>query len=279
VIHVLWWLCWGAIGYGVAKLLYPWVEHFLWEADCVEENYQGRKTPVGAGLVLYLTGLAGCGVQWLYAQEGTMLRSMLPWLLFATSTAAFIGWVDDQHGEKAIKGFKGHFQAFFRQEKLTTGLLKAFVFTLASAVIASAFSHHFWSWILFTGLLVLSINTFNLLDVRPGRAVKAFLFAFVIGAFFSHRSSWEIAWLPYLGAVMAISRFELKTRCMLGDTGANLIGMLFGLWLIIQQNLWLTTIFFLLFAGLHVVAETSSISHVIERVRLLKWVDQWGRQN
>lgn len=277
-VNVLLWIGWGVLGYAGAKLLYPAVERFLYHVGSLEANYLGWETPVGAGLVVYLTGLAAAVGQWWLIPEDSV-RQLLPWLWFGTGAAVLAGCLDDRYGEKTVKGLKGHLQFLFQKGTPTTGLIKGYVFVTTSAVIALTYSFSFWHWLLLTGMLVLSVNTFNLLDVRPGRAIKGFLLAFVVVALFSSDSSVGWAWAPYLGAVLAVGQFELQERCMLGDAGSNLLGMLFGFWLLVQQNLWLTATFFLLFVGLHVLAETSSISHVIERVRWLKWVDGWGRQN
>lgn len=266
---------WGIWGYGVAKLAYPVVESFLWRVGSVHENYQGREIPVGAGLVVYLTGLAASVFQWWLAPDEAV-RRVLPWLLFGAGTAVLAGWLDDRHGDADVKGLRGHFRIFFREGRLTTGVLKAATLTAAAAIVAAGLAPDFWHGLLGTGLLVLSVNAFNLLDVRPGRAVKAFIFAFGTAAFFSSGAG-AAAWLPYVGAVLAVARYELRERCMLGDAGANLLGMLFGLWLLAQQRWGPAAFFFVVFAGLHVVAETGSISRVIERVRWLKWVDGWGR--
>ena len=128
------------VGYGGAKLMYPWVEQFLWECGSFEENYQGRKTPVGAGLVI------------LFDRTHFVRRSrdvgpwsifpLLPWLLFGTSTAVLAGWLDDQHGVKAIKGLRGHFRVLWRQGKWTTGLFKVLFFATAASVIALTFSQN-----------------------------------------------------------------------------------------------------------------------------------------
>jgi len=267
--------CWGVLGYGGAKLVYPAVERLLRRIGSIQDNYRGRKIPVGAGLAVYLCGLAAGVLQWWFYPD-EYVRHVLPWLLLGAGTATLAGWMDDQHGDPQVKGLRGHFGVFFRQGVLTTGMLKAAILTAAAAIIGGVFSRNFWHWCLLTGTLVLSVNTFNLLDVRPGRSVKAFFFVFTMAAFFSPGFG-AAAWMPYVGAVLAVSRFELQERCMLGDTGSNLLGMLFGLWLLAQQQLEQASAFFVLFVGLHVLAETSSISRAIERIRWLKRVDEWGR--
>lgn len=267
---------WGILGYGVVKLIYPLFERFLADISSIQVNYQGRKILTGTGLLVYFACFSIGGYQWLFSTETN--RELLPWILLGSTIASFAGWLDDQHGEQQIKGLRGHVAAFWRQGRLTTGFLKAVVLTIAGGFVVLPLSQGFWHWFFQTILLILSVNTLNLLDVRPGRAVKVFLFSFLAMAPFSIWQQWEI-WMPYLGAVLAVSRFDLQARSMLGDTGSNLLGMVLGLWLLTTQPEWVKVFFLFLFVGLHSLAEVGSISHVIERVPFLRWVDGWGRQN
>jgi len=271
-------LLWGILGFGGVKLIYPLFERFLADISSVQVNYQGRKTPTGTGLLVYFVCFSIGGYQWLFSAETS--RELLPWLLLGSTIAAFAGWLDDQHGEQQIKGLRGHVAAFWRHGRLTTGFLKAVVLSIAGGLVALPLSQGFWHWFFQTNLLILSVNTLNLLDVRPGRAVKGFLFSISAVAPFSvvGWQQWDI-WMPYLGAVLAVSRFDLQARSMLGDAGSNLLGMVFGLWLLTTQPEWVKAFFLCLFLGLHSLAEVGSISRVIERVPFLRWVDGWGRQN
>ncbi len=269
---------WGVLGYGGVKLAYPLFERFLADISSIQDNYQGKKTLIGTGLVIYFVCFSIGGWQWLFVTE-TFSRQFLPWLLFGSTIAAFVGWLDDQHGGQHIKGLRGHIAVFCRQGKLTTGFLKGFVLSIASGIITLPFSKGVGDWFFQAILLLLSINTLNLLDVRPGRAMKGFWFSLsAVTPFSMGWTQWEI-WMPYLGAVLAIHRFDLQARSMLGDTGSNLLGMVLGIWLLAMQPEWVKVLFLVLFIGLHSLAEVSSISRVIERVPLLRWVDRWGRQN
>ncbi len=91
----------------------------------------------------------------------------------------------------------------------------------------------FGDQLLATGVLVLATNLFNLLDLRPGRSVKAFVLlgaALMIGEGELH--TFEHLGL-FIGPLLVAGVFDLRERAMLGDTGSNLIGALAGLWLVL----------------------------------------------
>ena len=79
------------------------------------------------------------------------------------------------------------------------------------------------------GVIVLCTNVFNLLDLRPGRAIKVFV---VLGAALTAASG-EVRALWALGLFAApalvAGAYDLRERAMLGDTGANLLGAVGGL--------------------------------------------------
>jgi hypothetical protein len=91
-------------------------------------------------------------------------------------------------------------------------------------------------WLLAAAVLVLATNVFNLLDLRPGRATKAFV---LLGAGLTLGSG-ELRPLWSLGLFAAPALvagfYDLRERAMLGDTGANLLGALAGLWLVLTLS-------------------------------------------
>ncbi len=87
-------------------------------------------------------------------------------------------------------------------------------------------------YLLAVGVLVLATNVFNLLDLRPGRALKALV---LLGAALT-LGTWDSEPLRalgiLLGGVLAMAPYDLGERGMLGDTGSNLVGALAGFWLV-----------------------------------------------
>ena len=85
-------------------------------------------------------------------------------------------------------------------------------------------------------MLVLATNVFNLLDLRPGRATKVFV---LLGRRpGDRRGELRPLWALGLFAAPALVAgvYDLRERAMLGDTGANLLGALAGLWLVLALS-------------------------------------------
>ena len=68
----------------------------------------------------------------------------------------------------------------------------------------------------------------NLLDLRPGRASKGFLTAWIVLAAFAWGSAYVVLSLPVAAATLLWLAPDLGERGMLGDVGANLLGAVLG---------------------------------------------------
>ena len=93
-------------------------------------------------------------------------------------------------------------------------------------------------WLLAAAVLVLATNVFNLLDLRPGRSIEG------LRAARRRRSTLGSGTTaPAVGA-RPVRRARARRRrsmtcasaAMLGDTGANLLGALAGLWLVLTLS-------------------------------------------
>jgi UDP-GlcNAc:undecaprenyl-phosphate/decaprenyl-phosphate GlcNAc-1-phosphate transferase len=176
----------------------------------------------------------------------------------------------------APRGWRGHGAAAMRGE-LSTGALKA-VGSLGLALLA--LDHRGLSdgrWLLAAGVLVLATNAFNLLDLRPGRSTKAFVLlgaGLAIGSA-SLRPLWSLGLFAAPALVAGV--YDLRERAMLGDTGANLLGGLAGLWLVLTLSATGQLIALAVLALLTLYGELRSISALVERTPLLRRIDAWGR--
>lgn len=188
-----------------------------------------------------------------------------------------LGTLDDLGGAERARGFAGHARAL-RHGALTGGVIKA-VGGGALAFVAAAF------WNLSLGpalvdaaLVALTANLLNLLDLRPGRAVKVFLIGWVPIVGFG----WADPYFPVSSAVASASIVwlpaDLGERGMLGDGGANLLGAVLGAGVAITAPLAGRLIVLLVLAVLTAVSELWSFSSIIEAVSPLRWFDRLGRQ-
>jgi UDP-GlcNAc:undecaprenyl-phosphate GlcNAc-1-phosphate transferase len=126
-------------------------------------------------------------------------------------------------------------------------------------------------------VLVLSTNLFNLIDLRPGRACKAF----VVFGLASTIGAWTLKPLAalglFVGPVLVIGLYDLRERALLGDTGANLIGALAGLWIVLSWPPTGQAVALAVIVAITVYGEFRSISALIERAPLLRQLDSLGR--
>jgi UDP-GlcNAc:undecaprenyl-phosphate/decaprenyl-phosphate GlcNAc-1-phosphate transferase len=174
------------------------------------------------------------------------------------------------------RGWRGHFGALRRGE-LSAGVLKA-LGALGLALFAGRYlGLSTGRWLLAVGVLVLCTNVFNLLDLRPGRAIKVLV---VLGAALSAgsgqlRAMWSLG--LFAGPALIAGAYDLRERAMLGDTGANLLGGLGGLWLVLTLSGTGQAVALGVLAAITLYGEVRSISGFVERTPGLRYLDSLGR--
>jgi len=267
----------------------------------VVENYRGRRVVVALGLVWIVWALALMSlslVDSLYADflsaDGMPFFSefyleTLPFLLVVGAMA--FGMIDDFLGSAAEKGFTGHLRAL-AHGRVTTGALKLFgvailtALTMAPDFMAEDLST--WAivglWALETLAIGLTANLINLMDLRPGRALKVYS-ALVLASCVAVgvTTAWSV--VPFvalvcLGPVVAVWGFDVGERGMLGDAGANAAGVLAG-WVIVNalvDQWWVLAVYTAVALALNIASERVSFSAVIENVPTLRWLDGLGRE-
>ena len=109
-------------------------------------------------------------------------------------------------------------------------------------------------------LIALAANLGNLLDRAPGRTIKAGLIAYVPIAFALGADPTGIALAPVMGATFGLLGDDLHERLMLGDTGANVIGAVLGLAVVLGSQESTRIAVMLVLLALNVAAELVSFS-------------------
>jgi UDP-GlcNAc:undecaprenyl-phosphate/decaprenyl-phosphate GlcNAc-1-phosphate transferase len=283
------------------------VRSVLEDVGLLRENFRGKRLPAGAGILIgaaaALGGLAGRIVlrrhlPVLTASPIAGSRTAVVASAFVTGgllafVAGCVGLVDDASSDKSVKGLGGHLKEF-REGRLTTGAVKA-VFG-GSAATALAVLLYLQSrgagsvrpvWMVPADVLVLalSMNAFNLFDLRPGRALKVWLpitAALWYAAWSAAPSSVRLVYTqPELvaGFVVAllIFPFDLRERVMLGDAGTMAMGALVGWSIIATMGTWIRLVALALLVALHIATERISLSALIDSIAPLRWLDRLGR--
>ena len=195
-------------------------------------------------------------------------------LAAALGTSAALGAYDDLAGVTHARGLHGHFAALRRGE-LTTGIVKMAGLTAAGVLAAPRRRPAAGRWV-DAALIAGTANLINLLDLRPGRALKAVAIVGVPMAAGRDAAAAGAAGAVATAAVLMPG--DLGERHMLGDCGANALGALLGWVLAMRSSLPARAVALAGVTGLTLLSERISFSTVIERNAALAGVDAWGRQ-
>lgn len=143
--------------------------------------------------------------------------------------------------------------------------------------------------------IALTANLLNLTDLRPGRALKTYAALVALGValalgtfawakFTTGACPTSVALLSLLGTVTWLAgpaivswRYDLSERAMLGDAGANVMGVLAGVFIVSQLNLIGLTLYATAVFALNLASEKVSFSRVIASNRALSYLDNLGR--
>jgi UDP-N-acetylmuramyl pentapeptide phosphotransferase/UDP-N-acetylglucosamine-1-phosphate transferase len=196
-------------------------------------NFRNRPLPTAAGLLVVIAvlgveaGRATLGAFGLGDEPGRNIAR--PLVLFACLGFGLLGLIDDLLGTEQDRGFRGHLHAL-SEGRVTTGVIKIFGGAAVALVLAANVSFVSGRRLLADAVLIaLAANLANLLDRAPGRAIKAGLVAWLAIAVVARGDAVGIAIAPVIGAFCGLLGDDLHEHLMLGDTGANVLGGVLGL--------------------------------------------------
>jgi hypothetical protein len=198
----------------------------------------------------------------------------------ASLGAGAFGALDDLAGDGASKGLRGHLGAAARG-RVTTGLVKV-VGIGATGLVAAALADRRRDDLgaldtLVGGAVVAgAANLANLLDLRPGRALKVTALASLPLLLTPSRPGAGPA-AAATGAAFGVLGPDLAGRAMLGDTGANAAGALVGTALLERTGRHGRVVALVVLAALTLASEKVSFTSVIESTPGLRELDAWGR--
>lgn len=248
-------------------------------------NYRGAEVahPIGIAIpISAFVALIAVGPLYEFVSDDVLPAGFGVAVLFVFGVAV-LGVIDDAYGSARgqPRGWRGHFGALGRGE-LSTGVLKALGVLGLALLVANyvSFREDTADYLLAAAVLVLATNVFNLVDLRPGRAIKALV---LLGAGLCIASG-RIEPLQSVGLFLApilfLLPFDLREAGMLGDTGSNVIGAVAGVWLILTLTTTLgLAIAVAVLALINIYGEFRSISGFIERTPGFRQLDLLGRSH
>ena len=275
------WLLAVAVGFLAVRFLRVGAGDLLGAAVLRRVSYRGIAMPGAAGILVVFAVLVVEAGRSTFGALGagevsglSMERSLV---LFAVFGFGFLGLVDDLLAEGETTGFRGHVTAVVHG-RLTTGFVKlAGGAGVAVVLVATPGFASGRRLVIDAVLVALAANLGNLLDRRPGRVIKAGMAAYVPLAVALGSGPVGMAVAPVMGAVVGLLPDDLRERLMLGDTGANVIGAVLGLGVVLGCGEGTRLAVLLAVVALNVAAEIVSFTRVIESMPILRRIDVWGR--
>ncbi|MGC9669730.1 hypothetical protein ACNTMW_24680 [Planosporangium sp. 12N6] len=258
-------------------------------AHLTRTNFRGRTVTLAGGpaLALGATAAAAAG-----AGSGRVRAATAVAGLGAGAVGAYDDLVGVRPGHHA-KGFRGHLRAL-AEGRVTTGLVKI-AGVGASALVAavlldadrgatrasgatgrSSRGRRVLGTLLGAGVIAGSANLVNLLDLRPGRALKAGLLVGTPMALGGGPAGGVAA--GAVGAAAGLLPADLGEEIMLGDAGANAFGALLGTALAARTGTAGRAALLAGIAAVTAASEKVSFTTVIDRTPVLRELDALGRR-
>ncbi|HYH58211.1 MAG TPA: hypothetical protein VD790_03170 [Thermoleophilaceae bacterium] len=274
-----------AVSLVVALAAVPAALRELERRGLLAENYRGVSVPFPAGLAAVAASLIALGPVAIvdHASDGDVWEPIgapvgIVGIVLYVLGVAVLGLIDDMVGAGDERGWRGHARAT-AAGGFSPGLLKAAgaaglaLFVLAGSALDTA------DYLLAAAVLVLATNFFNLLDLRPGRSLKALALlgvALTLGSM-DLDPLWTLG--LFVGPLLVLLPFDLRERGMLGDTGSNVAGAVAGLWLILTLDTTGQLIALAVIGTATIYGEFRSISRLIGRTPGLRHLDSLGRSH
>ena len=250
--------------------LKPRVILLLYTKGLRTSNYHGKEVVYGTGLAF----LIPCILSVLPLWEKIGKDNFIVYLVMLLSMT-LMGYLDDSLGDSTRKGFKDHISGLL-SGYLTTVIIKIVLALIIGFIISKTYYTSLLDIAFHSTLFCLCVNFINLLDLRPGRAIKGFtVLVLFISLFSNFRSLWII--LPIFSGLSIYIKDEMNERYMLGDTGSNLLGGVLGLYILNVGRPWTKFGLYGILLILHFIAEFRSFSEIIDSSSILKRMDSLGQ--
>jgi UDP-N-acetylmuramyl pentapeptide phosphotransferase/UDP-N-acetylglucosamine-1-phosphate transferase len=232
-------------------------------------NYRGSTVTLSAGPAAVAGLLAGIAISGRRELTGAAVA-----VAGAGAAGCYDDWASVRADEQAAKGFAGHLRAA-AQGKVSAGAVKVAVIGFSSLAGAFVRTGATADTVLDGCLVAGSANLCNLLDLRPGRALKVAALVTLASTPLARGSGAALLGASY-GTLVAALPADLGERSMLGDTGANALGALLGC-LLCRNSRRNRVRALVVVTGLTALSEKVSFTAVIETNPALRRLDELGR--
>lgn len=243
-------------------------------------NYRNRTVFTAAGLAIVMAvlfveaGRSGLGAIGLGDEPG--VNAARPLVLYAVLGFGLLGFIDDMLGGED-RGFRGHLRAL-AAGRLTSGMVKLVGGAALALVLAASRGFVTWQRLVADAVLIaLAANLANLFDRAPGRVIKVSVLAYLPLAVVAGAGPVAMAVAPVMGAAVGLFPEDARERVMLGDTGANVLGGVLGLAVVLECSRTTRNGVLIALILLNLASEFVSFSRVIDRVPPLRHLDRMGR--
>ncbi|MEG1310884.1 MAG: glycosyl transferase [Romboutsia sp.] len=252
----------------------PMFKNLLIESNVVRPNYKKDMIPVSMGIVFLPMLIVNSSIIAFATKDYQNLLYLFMYI-FGIISMFFAGILDDIIGNRDVSGLKGHFKSLINGT-LTTGGFKAIFGGFIGIVISIGTSKNIGDIIINTLIIALSTNLMNLLDLRPGRAIKVYLIT--MSTIFVTLNGFVKA-LPLLIVpnVVAYFKYDLKAKAMMGDTGSNVLGISIGILFVMGYSLKVRLLWLAFLIFIHILTEKYSLTKIIEKNKILNFIDKLGR--
>jgi UDP-GlcNAc:undecaprenyl-phosphate GlcNAc-1-phosphate transferase len=235
------------------------------------ENVRGRRIPRILGIAIVVCG-------------GAVLAVLAPvtddpaaaWIVGAAALLVSAAGLVDDLAPIGPRGLCGHLHALLAG-RMTTGILKLLVTVGVAVVVVALLDRGDTPTRLgAVTLIAATTNVWNGLDVRPGRALKAFIALMVVLAWAGAPAPAATLGVAVFAGAVLVFIPDVREWAMLGDAGSNLLGFTAGVMLAGALPTWAIWPAAAVGVALNVVAESVTFSRVIDAAAPLRWFDRLG---
>lgn len=241
-----------------------------WAEGLRRLNHREEAVTLAQGPATALGALVGVGL------APGVTREVRAASLLAVAASGAMGTYDDLAEDTSTKGLRGHLTALSRGQ-VTSGGAKLIGIGL-TGLVAGALSRRgrggVWDALLAGTVVAGAANLLNLLDLRPGRALKVYLF---VSAPVLVSPAGAMLDGPVASATALLAE-DLGERSMLGDAGANALGASWGVAVSSLMSRRALAVTAATVVALTVASEKISFSSAIDQNSVLRHLDQLGRR-